>query len=163
VIRTIHRWLLVMLYHLAMWLRHRATTWQKSLRHALLSYAVRHYHPTWPETAKPVKHWEERLAEAQQAGKPISPIKHRQPLPDDCHCPNCGATLDTTMDMQEMSISTKSCARYVAFRLHQNGLRRSPPSSAPTVDAPLPKSKNARTLTYTNARISVVLTGTRHT
>jgi len=91
VIRTIRWWPLVILYHFAAWLRHQATTWQKRLRHALLPYAVRYYHPRWPQTAKPVKPWKERLAEAQEAGKPISPVKHRRPLPDDCHCPACGA------------------------------------------------------------------------
>jgi len=94
VIQTIHRWLLVTLYHSARWLGHRATTWQKLLRHALLPYAVRSYHPRWPETARPVKQWEERLAEAQVAGNPISPVNHRRPLPDDCHCPDCGAPKD---------------------------------------------------------------------
>jgi putative transposase len=94
VIRTIHQWLLVTLYCFATWLRHRATIWQKLLRHSLLPYAVRHYHPTWPETAKPVKHWEERLAEAQKAGNPISPVNHRRPIPDDLHCPSCGAPRD---------------------------------------------------------------------
>ena len=93
-IRTVHQWLLVILYRFATWGRHRATKWRKMLRHALLPYTVRHYHPRWPETARPVKHWKQRLAEAQEAGKPISPVNHRRPLPDDCHCPECGAPRD---------------------------------------------------------------------
>ena len=93
-IRSIHQWLLVILYRFATWLRHRAISWQKLLRHALLPYAVRNYHSRWPETAKPVKHWKERLAEAQNADNPISPVNHRRPLADNCHCPECGATKD---------------------------------------------------------------------
>lgn len=93
-IRTIHQWLLVILYRFATWLRHRAISLQKLLRNALLPYAVRHYQPRWPETAKPVKRWQERLKEAQEAGNPISTVSHRRPLPDDCHCPECGAPRD---------------------------------------------------------------------
>jgi len=94
VIQTIRRWLLVVLYRSATCIRHRATRWQKLLRHSLLPYAVRHYNPTWPETAKPVKQWEERLAEAQESGNPISPVSHRRLLPDDLRCPSCGAPRD---------------------------------------------------------------------
>ena len=90
-IQTIHRWLLVILYRSATWLRHRATIWQKLLRHTLLPYAIRHYRPRWPETAKPVKHWQQRLKEAQKASNPIATVNHRRPLPDGCYCPNCGA------------------------------------------------------------------------
>jgi len=41
-----------------------------------------------------VKQWEERLAEAQEAGNPISPVNHRRSLPDDLRCPSCGAPKD---------------------------------------------------------------------
>jgi len=90
-VRTTHRWLLVLLYYLATKLRHYAISWQQSLRHALLPYAVKHYHPRWQVYAKPVINWETRLLNAQKTSKPISPVKHRKPLPDDPHCPNCGA------------------------------------------------------------------------
>ena len=96
-IRNIHWWLLLILYRSATWLGHQTTIWQKLLRNTLLPYAVKHYRPKWPETAKPakpVKHWQERLKEAQEAGNPIAPVDHRRPLPDDCHCPGCGAPRD---------------------------------------------------------------------
>ena len=98
-IRTIHQWLLVILYRFTIRLCHRIITWQKLLRNALLPYAVKHYQSGCPDTAKPgtakpVKHWQERLKEAQEAGNPISIVNHRRPLPDDCYCPECGAPLD---------------------------------------------------------------------
>ena len=93
-IKTIHWWLLLILYRSTTWLRNQTTIWQKLLRNTLLPYAVKHYHPRWPEIARPVKRWQERLEEAQEAGKTIAPVNHRRPLPDDCHCPDCGAPRD---------------------------------------------------------------------
>ena len=93
-IRIIPWWLLLILYRSATWLGHQTTIWQKLLRSTLLPYAVKHYHPRWPETAKPVKRWQERLKESQEAGNPIAPVNHRRPLPDECHCPSCGAPGD---------------------------------------------------------------------
>jgi len=134
------------------------------LRHALLPYTVRHYHPRWPETARPVKHWKQRLAEAQEAGKPISTIGD--------HClmtatvqnvvrrETISTTSDIARDTQEMKPSTRFNARYVAFRLLQRVPSGNPYSSVLTVDVPLLRSKNVKTLMYTSARASVVHTET---
>jgi hypothetical protein len=67
-------------------------------------------------------------------------------------------TSDTARDVQETKPSTRSDARYVAFRLRQNVLREALHSSVPTVDVLLRKSKNAKTFTYTNAGTNVVHT-----
>ncbi len=163
-IRNIHWWLLLILYRSATWLGHQTTIWQKLLRNTLLPYAVKHYRPTWPETAKPVNRWQERLKEAQEAGDPIAPATI-----EDHYLMTAIAqvvalleitstTSDTAKDAQEMKPFTRSCVRYVAFRLRQSVPRETLHSSVPTVDALLRKSKNAKTSMYTNAGTSVVHT-----
>ncbi len=72
------------------------------------------------------------------------------------HPENTSTTMDTVMVIQEVKPSTKSDARYVAFRLHQSVPRGSLHSSVLTADVLLRKSKNAKTLMYTNAGASVV-------
>lgn len=89
-----HRWLLVYLYHLATWLHHEAERLQRVIRRALLPYASRSYNQRWPLTAKPVIPWQQRLAEAERMGKPISPVRHRKKMPPHLHCQNCGAPKD---------------------------------------------------------------------
>ena len=84
----LHRWLLVYLYHLATWLRHEAYRLQVTIRRALLFYASRSYNTQKPLT-KTVIPWQKRLAEAEKAGKPISPIRHRREMHHKLHCPNC--------------------------------------------------------------------------
>lgn len=92
-IRSIHRWLLVLLYQCATKLRHRTVLWQKTLRKNLLPYAVNHQNKKWPESAKPVIPWETRLEDAKKSGNPIAPVKHRRQL-NAISCPNCGAPKD---------------------------------------------------------------------
>ena len=86
----LHRWLLVYLYHWATWLKNYAQRLQVTIRHTLLLHASRSYNPTKPRT-KPVIPWQQRLAEAEKAGKRVKPVKHRVEMPSTLSCPNCGA------------------------------------------------------------------------
>jgi hypothetical protein len=72
------------------------------------------------------------------------------------HPKTISITMDTTMVIQEMKLTTRSYARYVAFRLHQIVPRGSLHSSVLTADVLLRKSRNTKTLMYTNAGASVV-------
>jgi len=74
------------------------------------------------------------------------------------HQRNIFITLDTAMVIQEMNLSTKSSARYVAFKLRQSVLSGSPGSSALIVDVHLKDSNNIETLMYISARIRNVHT-----
>ncbi|MFQ6115767.1 MAG: transposase [bacterium] len=89
----LYRWLLVYLYHWATWMKNYAQRLQVTIRRALLSYASRAYNPKQPLT-KPSIPWQQRLEQAEKAGKPISPIKHRKEMPRFLHCPNCSAPVE---------------------------------------------------------------------
>jgi len=76
------------------------------------------------------------------------------------HQETISITSDMTVVIQEMKSTTRSSARYVAFRLLQRVPGRNLHSSVLTADVLLRKSNNAKTLTYTSAGTSVVHTGT---
>jgi hypothetical protein len=145
----LHRWLLVYLYHWAIWLKDYAHRLQVALRHTLLLHASRSYNPPTKPRTKAVIPWQQRLAEAEKAGKPISPVKHRVKMPL-LHCQNCGAPVEYLYNFgyehghgkQEAFHKTK--CKICGFQTVQCREKRSPHFFCPYCGYAIVKTKERR-------------------